>query len=133
AGGDRPDYNRRGLLMRDPVTGNLRTFQTALDGTGVFVTPLTAGGLPLANSMVGGGNLGRNTFRGPGLSIWNASLSKVVSLTERWRIDLRPEATNLFNHRNFGPPVAMMSSAQFGTNTTDPGRRTIVLSVRLRF
>ena len=33
--------------------------------------------------MPGGGNLGRNTFRGPGFEQWNFSLSKAVKLRER--------------------------------------------------
>jgi outer membrane receptor protein involved in Fe transport len=130
---DRPDYNREGALLKDPVTGNLRSFQTALDGTGLFITPLTPNRQPLANSVIGGGNLGRATLRGAGLAIWNVSLSKVIPLTERWCIDLRAEATDLFNHRNFGPPVAVMSNLQFGRNQLDPGRRAVVLNARLRF
>ena len=129
----RPMYNPGGAFTKDPVTGNLRTFTTPIDGTGIFITPLTAGGAPLANSWVGGGNLGRNTFRGPGFSSWSASLMKTFSITERWKIQIRSDWINMWNHRNFGNPVATMNSPAFGTNTTDPGGRTMLLSAKIRF
>src|SRR5687767_8429618 len=72
-----------GIFAKDPVTGNLRTFSTPINGTGIFVTALGSNGLPLPNSKVGGGNLGRNTFRGPGFVSTNFSLGKNFSITER--------------------------------------------------
>lgn len=127
----RPNYNAGGTFTRDPVEDNLRTFVIPLNGTGIVVTPLTASGIPLANSMLGGGNLGRNTFRGPSFSNWNFNLSKRINLTERWRIQLRSDWVNLLNHRNFGNPVATMNSPAFGTNTTDPGGRTGLLAIKV--
>src|SRR5262249_31377745 len=62
----RPNYNPGGTFAKDVVEGNLRTFSIPINGSGIVVSPLTSGGLPLANSMSGGGSLGRNTFSGPG-------------------------------------------------------------------
>lgn len=129
----RPNYNPSGAFTKDPVEANLRTFRIPIDGTGIVVTPLTVGGLPLANSMSGGGNLGRNTFRGPGLQNWNFSLHKEIRISERWKVQLRSDWINLWNHRNFGNPVATMNSPLFGQNTTDPGGRTMLLSAKIRF
>jgi len=130
----RPNYNPGGVFLPDPVDGSLRTFVTPLNGTGIFVTPLTASGAPLANSMSGGGNLGRNTFRGPAFTNWNFSLTKAVSLTERWKLQLRSDWINMWNHRNFGNPVATMNNpSAFGTNVTDPGGRTMLISAKIRF
>ncbi len=129
----RPDYNAGGILRKDPVTNNLRTFTIPIDGTGIVVTPLTAAGNPLANSMAGGGNLGRNTFRGTRFSNWNFSLSKTISMTERWKLQLRSDWINLWNQRNFGNPTSLMSSPSFGVNTTDPGGRTMLVSAKIRF
>jgi len=129
----RPNYNPSGIFIKDPVTANLRTFTIPIDGTGIVVTPLTAGGAPLVNSWAGGGNLGRNTFRGPGFANWSASLAKTFSITERWKIQLRSDWINLWNQRNFGNPVATMNTPAFGTNVTDPGGRTMLLSAKIRF
>lgn len=62
-----------------------------------FVNPLTGNGVvgpfPAAMSK-------RNAFRGPGY--WNADLGlyKKVKLTERYSVQLRLEAFNVFNHAN---------------------------------
>jgi hypothetical protein len=129
----RPNLNPSGVFSKDPVENNLRTFSTPIDGTGVFVTPLTQDGLPLANSMPTGGNVGRNTFRGPRYVNWNFSLAKKLPVTERLALQLRADWYNLWNHRNFGNPVAVMSSPAFGTNTTDPEGRTMLIALKLLF
>ncbi|MBI1955416.1 MAG: TonB-dependent receptor [Acidobacteria bacterium] len=132
--GWRPDYNPNGIFEKDPVEGNLRTFKAPIAGGGIFVTPLTAGKLPLVNSMPRGGNLGRNTFRGPSYTMWNFSLAKQVAVSERVNLQLRADWFNLWNHHNFGNPVATMNSgADFGTNTTDPGGRTMLLNMKVSF
>jgi Carboxypeptidase regulatory-like domain len=129
----RPDFNPLGIFQKDPVEEDLRTFSTPIDGTGTFLTPLTKDGAPLANSMPLGGNLGRNTFRGPAFSNWNFSLAKTISISERYDLRFRADCFDLWNHRNFGNPVATMNSAAFGTNTTDPGSRTMLLSAKFVF
>jgi len=132
----RPNYNPSGILLKDPVEDNMRTFVSPINGTGLFITPLTAGGLPLAYSMPYGGNLGRNTFRGPGFTNWNFSLAKTFSVTERWKFRLRSDFINLWNHRNFGPPENRMVSPAFGQNTRDQvgnPNRSILLSANVSF
>src|SRR5262249_38090998 len=123
----RPVYNPGGSIKLDPVTGDWRTFTTPINGTGVFSTFLRSNGLPLANTQtlpVPIGNLGRNTFRGPGIVITNASLIKDFAIHERWNLELRADFINAFNHRNFGNPTVTMTSPVFGQNTiNDPGGR----------
>ena len=131
--GWRPDYNANGIFEKDPVEGNLRTFKSPITGEGIFLTPLTSGGLPLSNSMPHGGNLGRNTFRGPAFLNWTFSLAKRIPVSERVGLQLRADWFNLWNHRNFGNPVATMSSPAFGTNTTNPGGREMLLSIKISF
>ena len=80
----RPDYNPNGIFLPDPVDGNLRTFTTPLVG-GIFVTPLNAAKTPLLTTMPFGGNLGRNTFRGPGFVTTNLSMSKPSPSTSAGR------------------------------------------------
>ncbi len=133
----RPSYNPGGQITLDPVTGDYRTFTTPITGTGLFRTQLNAAGVsPLANSLafpLTADNLGRNTYRGPGTILWNFSVAKNISITERWRVVLRADWINGFNHRNFGNPVVTMNSAIFGQNTSDPGARTMLVSAKIRF
>jgi Carboxypeptidase regulatory-like domain/TonB dependent receptor len=51
-----------------------------------------------------GGNVGRNSFRGPGAITDNLSLSKTFSITERFNTEFRMDTYNLFNHPNLGNP-----------------------------
>jgi len=130
----RPNYNPNGMFKKDPVTGDLRTFTTPLDGTGIVVVPLGRNGI-LANSMPGGGNLGRNTFRGPSFQNWNFALTKKISIKEGWQVQLRSDFINLWNHNNFANPESRMSFPSFGSNTATlvTDARQILLSVKIRF
>jgi hypothetical protein len=86
--------------------------------------------------MPGGGNLGRNTFRGPGFAQWNFSLSKSVKLRENMQFQIRSDFVNIWNHRNFPNPVTAMSSTTFGQNTAPlvgDGVRSILFNARLKF
>lgn len=129
----RPDFNANGAITLDPVSHDYRTFITPLNGTGLFLTQLGPSGLPLANSRVRFGNLGRNTFRGPGYDSQNFALAKSIPITERVALQLRGDFIDVFNHRNFGNPVSTMNSPFFGQNLSDPGGRSILLSGRIRF
>ncbi len=136
AGPHRPSYNPGGSLSFDPVHGNYRTFTTPITGAGIVTTFLGSNNLPLANSQafpVPASNLGRNTFRGPNDYRWNLSLHKNINLTERWRVQLRSDWINAFNRRNFGNPVSTMNSPIFGQNTSDPGGRTMLFMLKVRF
>jgi hypothetical protein len=142
----RPDYNPRGVFQPNdvftpagPVKQNfgsgVRTFYIPVDGTGIVTAPLGQNGI-LANSMPGGGNLGRNTFRGPSFQQWNFSLLKTVTLREDMKLQIRSDFGNLWNHRNFPNPVASMSNPFFGQNTAPligDGVRTILVSGKLIF
>jgi hypothetical protein len=53
----------------------------------------------------GFGNLGRNTFRGPGQQNWDFSLMKNFKLTERQELRFTTDFFNIWNHANFGNPA----------------------------
>jgi carboxypeptidase family protein/TonB-dependent receptor-like protein len=59
-------------------------------------------------------NIGRNTFRAPGVNVWNMTFGKTTKVTERYSIQFRADAFDIFNHRNFAlqPP----SVFQLGSN-----------------
>lgn len=142
--GDRPNYNPNGTLFLDPVTGNFRTFrqdpsnpvflaprvQAAPNAAGPLV--FTGNGAIQANSL-GNGNLGRNTFRGPGFYNTNLSVAKNFRWDETKRIIIRADFINAFNQDNYGNPVSNMNSANFGLNTNNWGNRSITLSGKFSF
>src|SRR4029077_13645251 len=60
----------------------------------------------LAPPATGGfyGNVGRNTYIGPGLATWDFSVLKDTKLRERLNLQFRAEIFNLLNHTNFNTP-----------------------------
>lgn len=142
----RPNFNPAGIFQPNVVStpsglvqqnfgSGLRTFYIPTGGTGIVTAPLGPNGI-LVNSMPGGGNLGRNTFRGPSFQQWNFSLLKSIKLREEMKFQVRGDFGNLWNHRNFPNPVATMASTTFGQNTANligDGVRTILVSGKLVF
>jgi hypothetical protein len=71
------------------------------------------------------GDTPRNFARGPGAWQMDMGIGKHIPLTERVRIDFRTEFFNIFNHPQYGSPIANWSAGNFGTinqtvNTTTP-------------
>ncbi len=64
------------------------------------------------------GNLGRNTFEGPGQWSTDESLFKNIKMTERFNLQFRFEVFNAFNHANFLLPSSATSSANFANRIT---------------
>ena len=64
------------------------------------------------------GNLRRNVFRGP--SHWQADVALVKNfpIVERYSVDFRIEAFNVFNHPQLGDPNTNISAPSFGTITS---------------
>jgi Carboxypeptidase regulatory-like domain/TonB dependent receptor-like, beta-barrel len=61
------------------------------------------------------GDVGKNVLRLPRTFNWDMQLSKYITLTERFKLQLRVEYFNVFNHPNFAP-----ESTSTGTvNSTD--------------
>ena len=79
------------------------------------------------------GNVPRNLIELPGTKNFNLSLMKKFSLTEKFRLQLRGEAFNLFNHPNFKTVVTNFSASNFGalTQTDDP--RVFQFGLKLLF
>src|SRR5580700_4081000 len=83
----------------------------------------------------GFGNLGRNTFRGPGQQNWDFSLIKNFKLTERQSLRFTTDFFNIWNHANFGNPTFTdVEGGNFGKITTTVGTpRLIQFSLRYAF
>lgn len=110
-------------------------------------------GLPTVTSPVNGqtvlptpGNLGRNTFTGPGWSNFDFSLVKDTAITETTQLQFRAEFFNIFNQATFATPGAggiassgsaggvSLGSPNFGISTsTATAERQIQLGLRFIF
>jgi hypothetical protein len=68
------------------------------------------------------GNSGYNMLRGPAWQNWDMSLQKNTIWKERYRLQLRADSFNVFNHPNFNTPNSAIS------NTSNVGAITSVSS-----
>lgn len=79
------------------------------------------------------GNLGRNTFRGPGFAQVDLSLSKWFRLTESLRAQIRADSFNAFNRVNLSNPVTDLNAPNFGRSLSTETPRSYQLGLRLEF
>ena len=86
------------------------------------------------------GNLGRNVVIGPAFHNTDLSVTKTLTLAQRYRLQFRADVFDLFNHPNFGPPGNIVGSPTFGkiSRTRLPAgeagsSRQIQLAVKLSF
>lgn len=93
---------------------------------GVTVAQLT----PRAGTL---GTLGRNTERADRLAQFDVSAFKTFALTDRLSLQLRGEAFNLSNTVNYGVPVGILNSPNFGQATTALDSRQMQIALRLNF
>jgi len=49
------------------------------------------------------GNIGKNVLRLPRTANWDVQIAKNISISERWRVQLRAEYFNVLNHPTFAP------------------------------
>ena len=66
------------------------------------------------------GNLGRGTFRGPGLQTVDLSVMKNTAITERVAVQFRAEFFNALNHTNLGPPNPIVFSGNSTSFSISP-------------
>ena len=88
------------------------------------------------------GDSGRNSIRGPGFQIWDASIFKIFQVKERTRVEFRTEFFNFPNHTNFllsksGPQQSnnstVLGASQFGFLTAARAPRQIQFALKLSF
>ena len=83
------------------------------------------------------GNIGRNTFTGPGLFNLDASLFRRISITERWKAELRLESFNVTNTPKFNNPNGDITSPNFGrvvgAQGAPNGPREVQLGLKITF
>ncbi len=83
------------------------------------------------------GNLGRNTFTGPGLANVNLNIMKTAHIPwfakEGATVQVRGEIFNVLNRVNLGIPVNDLSNALFGKSTTQSLPRSVTVGVRIQY
>ena len=87
---------------------------------------------PVPDGQIRPGNEGRFVIRMPGYERWDISLFKNFQFTERWKLQLRGESFNAFNHANpsaFGSTTT--TSRLFGTISGFRDPRIIQLAGKL--
>jgi hypothetical protein len=60
------------------------------------------------------GDEGRNSIRGPRLTVVNLGIAKTFTLTERVHLELRSDWVNALNHPSFNPPGNSLGGSNFG-------------------
>jgi hypothetical protein len=126
------DFNRDGTAgdrPNDPASSIPRGgFTREQFLSGIF--PVSAFPIPTPGT---DGNLGRNTFTGPGYAEVDMSIEKEFAITERIKLGIRGEAYNVLNHVNLNPPTVDLSSSTFGQSTSTLSPRQFQVGARLSF
>ncbi len=80
------------------------------------------------------GNAGRNSLVGPGRTNFDTSIFKNFPVHEQMFFQFRLEAFNVFNHPQFGYPIATIGNSQAGQITSTVGNaRNLQASMRFQF
>jgi hypothetical protein len=82
------------------------------------------------------GNLGRNTFTGPGFANVNTRISKEFSLPrlgEHTKLEFSGDIFNAFNRVNLASVSSALSSTTFGKAITSEGARQVLFGIRINF
>ncbi len=66
------------------------------------------------------GNVGRDSYRGPGLATWDLAVSKDAPLGKTSKVQFRVEMFNLLNRVNFNTPNLIIAVLQAPPNATLP-------------
>lgn len=134
AGGD---YNRDGgggavgggFYDRPNAPANIyRNFSQRDFLTGIF--PASAFPTPTPGT---NGSLGRNTYRGPGYTTLDVSVSRKFGFSETMSLILKLDAFNALNNVNLFLPNADLSLSTFGKSTQAFEPRTIQAGVKFLF
>jgi hypothetical protein len=120
-------------FFSNAVIADAATITSGATGTFFGVPQVTS---PYLGSTVqtGPGNLGRNTFTGPGWSNLDFSVIKDTRITESMTLQLRAEFFNVLNQATFGTPNSTIGNPSFGLITsTATTERQIQFGARFIF
>ena len=112
----RPDVTGQPVALSNPSI--YEWFNTA-----AFVAP------PLGQF----GDARRNSIIGPGQLVFDMAMTKVIPLKESRNLELRMQASNVFNRPQYETIDTVLNSPTFGEVTAVGAMRTILMTARFRF
>jgi hypothetical protein len=119
---------------RPDIIGSLHTnpgdTQQYFNTNAVAPVPTNSSGVLLRQ-----GTLGRNALIGPGTRTVDLSMAKTTPIRERFKLEFKAEAFNLFNHPVFSNPNTDITAGNFGqiTGTQMSSERQLQGAIRLIF
>lgn len=119
----RPDRIADGNLNGD-MRARIKSGQSIFDKS-AFVRPETGRGHY--------GNSARDILTGPGLMLWNISLSKHFTIRERARMEIMWQLFNAFNRPNFYNPSRNIQSGRFGIVSGARAPRRMIFAIRINY
>ncbi len=72
-----------------------------------------------------------NILTGPGVDNWDLAIEKNILLREPWRLQIRSEFFNAWNHAQFANPDSTVGDANFGQVTQARPSREIQIGLKL--
>lgn len=130
-----PNHSSYANCISDPYTG-ATTNPSLIAGSGApgFYLNPAAFAIPAFGTF---GSCAPRAFHGPGIENLDASIFKIFTFTERFRLEFRSEFFNAFNHANFTNPSSSFTTSSLGSfgrvfnTTTDP--REIQFGLKLYY
>jgi len=110
---------------------NPRHRDPSVGGNGTFFSPNS-----FTDETIGTfGNIGRDAFRGPGINNTNLIVAKnfILSQEKGWRLQMRMESDNVFNHTQFNNPTSQFVSGNFGYVTSAAAGRQSQIAAKFYF
>jgi len=134
-------FGARPFLLQNPTKAPSAGHSPQFFSDAVINNPNLFFGMPTVTSPVTGsavlpspGDLGRNTFTGPGWWNFDFSLVKDTAITESTQIQFRAEFFNIFNKATFATPGGSVGASNFGISTsTATAERQIQFGLRFVF
>jgi hypothetical protein len=122
--GSRPDY-----IDGEAILSDSRKTLRYLNPAAFRTVPL----IQASGATARPGTVGRGFVRGHGAWTLDLALSKNLALTERFKLQIRADMFNSFNHANLSGVSTNITAGTFGRFTSTRGARTVQLNARLTF
>ncbi len=120
-----PGVGATAVRLKDPVLAESQSTLARYFDTSAFA--------PAPTYSIGNDSRTQPRLRGPGISIFDLSLSRSQVIRERLNLQFRAEFFGAFNHPQFNDPVTNVTATNFGQITGAGGNRQVQLGLRLSF